>query len=199
MDNEHEVNVSIPTVNDDVANGDYVYAAITAGGVNTEPLHEITACDYVDLTDGFWAKCGTNVIVYPFTCPSDDMPNALVAGTNNTENAHDEVLYAQQQQVGNESQLVEVTPTFERIKIKLFPNPTTDVVNVSFVVRAGEQDIRLELLDAKSRIVPVRVPDFSSQGTQINVKLDISHVPAGVYYVRYVSRAMIETFKVVVV
>jgi len=106
--------------------------------------------------------------------------NALIAGTNNTQN--DDVLYAQQQQVGNESQLVEVTPTFERIKIKLFPNPATDVVNVSFVVRADEQDIRLELLDAKGRIVPVRVPDFSSQGTQINVKLDISHVSSSAFH-----------------
>jgi len=56
----------------------------------------------------------------------------------------------------------------------------------------------LELLDAKGSIVPVRVPAFSSQDAEINVQLDISHVPAGLYYVRYVSRAMIETFKVVI-
>lgn len=195
-DNEHIVNVSIPTINDEVGDGTYVYAGISGGGVNTEPLHEITACDYVDLKDGFWAKCGTNVIVYPFDCEVGTPPLQLAVNTSNTS---EETVYTrQQQQVGNESQLVEITPTFERIKIKLWPNPATDIVNVSFTVRAGERDIRLELLDAKGSIIPVRVPDLTSAGTQVNVKMDISHVPPGVYYVRYVSRAMVETFKVVI-
>ena len=198
-DNPNVVNVTIPTLDEEVAGGDYVIAGITADGTDAlGPLHEITACDYVDLTDGFWAKCGTNVIVYPFDCPDNNDANALIVGNNNTENTFEEILYTDQQQVGDESRLVEVAPTFERIKIKLFPNPAKDVVNVSFIVREGEQDIRLELLDAKGSIVPVRVPNFSSRDEEINIQLDISHVPAGVYYVRYVSRAMVETFKVVV-
>ncbi len=198
-DNEHIVNVSIPTVEDEVSTGTYVPAGITAGGVSTEPLHEITACNYVDLLPGFVAACGTNVIVYPFACQVGPPPAALIAdGGGNQAEEYIEAVYTQQQQVGKESQLVEYTPTFERIKIKLAPNPATDFVNVSFTVRPGEKDVRLELLDAKGSIVPVRVPAFSSQDADINVTLDISHVSPGVYYIRYVSHAMIETFKVVI-
>ena len=196
-DNEHVVNVSIPTVADEVSSNTYTPVGISPGAVNTEPLHEITACNYVDLLPGFVAECGTNVIVYPFACQIGDPPIPLTAA-DNTSDSIDGVAYTQQQQVGDESRLVEVAPNFERIKIKLFPNPASDLVNVSFTVRPGEQDIRLELLDAKGSIVPVRVPALGSEGAQIDVQLDISHVPAGVYYVRYVSRVMIETFKVVI-
>ncbi len=198
QDNEHIVNVSIPTIDEEVSAGTYVPAGISTGGVSTEPLHEITACNYVDLLPGFVAACGTNVIVYPFTCNVGQPPAALVANTDEQTDDLMQAVYTQQQQVGDESRLVEVMPNFERIKIKLFPNPATDFVNISFTVRQGEQDVHLELLDAKGSIIPVRVPDFSSQGANINVTMDISHVPAGVYYVRYVSRAMIETFKVVI-
>jgi len=107
-------------------------------------------------------------------------------------------VYTQQQQVGNESQLVEIAPGFERVKIKLSPNPASDFINVFFRVSREERDVHLELLDAKGSIVPVRVPDLSAGAGEINVQLDISHVPAGVYYVRYISRAIVETFKVII-
>jgi len=198
QDNEHIVNVSIPTVEDEVIGGTYAPAVITPGGVSTEPLHEITACNYVDLLPGFVAKCGTNVIVYPFACNTGTPPAPFkVEGVSNQDETAVEAIYTKQKKVDNESQLLEVMPDFERIKIKLFPNPTTDLINVTFKVRPDEKDVRLELLDANGSIVPVRVPAFSSQGLEINVQLNISHVPAGVYYVRYVSRAMTESFKII--
>ncbi len=192
-DNEHIVNVSIPTVDD----SGYSSAGISTGGTTIEPLHEITACNYVDLLPGFVAECGTNVIVYPFACTPGDPPAALAM--DDSGNTEEQAIYVRQQQVGTESQLLEITPNFERIKIKMYPNPTSDFVHVSFNVREGEQNIRLELLDAKGSIVPVKVPDLSSQGSEINVKLEVSHVPAGLYYIRYASRALIETFKLVII
>ncbi len=178
-------------------------------GETDPPLKEITACDYVDLKPGFRAPYGANVHIYPLECPPDavypvDCPPPTVVGNNllavfspdMLENIEtNKVLYTRVEQRGEAIALVEKMDEEEKVKINVFPNPTSDYLMVRFNLREGEKQVRLDVLDASARVMPVRVPAMQQSSTMYEVRINVSDLNSGTYYLRYQSEKMVETFK----
>lgn len=186
-----------------------IVVPIIGGGGNNEPLQEITACDYVDLLPGFQAPCGSNVIVYPLVCPPDGeypvdcftVPNDTSLAVFTPDRLDDvitvPVVYTRKDVKMTETSLLEKTEDREQVKINMFPNPTTDILNINFNLRAGENKIRLEVLDSSGRIVPVNLPGIQQAASRYEVQINVGNLTSGTYYLRYSSEQMVETFKFV--
>ena len=180
-------------------------------GQTDPPLVEITACDYVDLKPGFHAPYGSNVHIYPLECPPDavypvECPPPTVVGNNMMavfspdmlENIEtNKVLYTRVEERGEAIALVEKVEEEEKVKINVFPNPTSDYLMVRFNLREGEKQVRLDILDTSARIMPVRIPAMQQSSTMYEVQINVSDLSSGTYYLRYQSEKMVETFKFV--
>lgn len=178
-----------------------------APGEDEPALVEITACDYVDLIPGFHAPCSTNVIVYPLVCPPDgsypldptlDSSSLAVFKPQLLEQLITEkAVYTRKTTEVEEIHLLEKFEEEERLKISIFPNPTADYLTVRFNLREGEQKVRLDVLDANARLIPVRMPALAQSTTTYEVRLDLTHLSSGQYYLRYQSEKLVETFRFV--
>ncbi len=174
-------------------------------GEDEPALVEITACDYVDLLPGFHAPCSTNVIVYPLVCPPDgsyplDPTQGALAVFKPElleQLVEERPLYTRITTSGEEIQLLEKFEQEEKVKINIFPNPTADYLTVKFNIREGENKVRIDVLDANGRLMPVQTPSMAQSLTMYEVRLDISHLNSGHYYLRYQSEKLIETFRFV--
>ena len=145
----------------------YVSGGIAPPGMTSkEPLQEITACNYVDLKPGF----------------------VLLS-------AEEDILFTKVKEEKNEIKLIENSIVAERVKVKLFPNPATEYINVSFKVRQGENTIRLEILDGRGAIVPVQMPSVDTFSGKYEVRINVGQLQTGYYYLRYLSKDIMETFK----
>ena len=57
--------------------------------------------------------------------------------------------------------------------------------------------MRLDVLDANARLIPVRMPALAQSTTTYEVRLDLTHLSSGQYYLRYQSEKLVETFRFV--
>lgn len=178
-----------------------------------QPLQEITACNYVDLLPGFAAPMGSNVIIYPLECPPQDTTQGslppplsslaedtqLVLAIFNPEKldtlVEEQVLYTRKTESGKELNLLEKINGKEQVKLSLYPNPTADFLMVQFNLRAGENRIRLEILDLNGKVLPIRIPSVQKSVGRYEVRLDLSGLSSGHYFLRYESEKLMETFK----
>jgi len=80
--------------------------------------------------------------------------------------------------------------------LQVFPNPATDIINVSFSQEVP-QNVSLELLDVRGR--KLRQASNLNGGTgAVNYSLDINELPAGFYLLRLSSERGVQSRKVVV-
>ncbi len=80
--------------------------------------------------------------------------------------------------------------------LQVFPNPATDIINVSFSQEVP-QNVSLELLDVRGR--KLRQASNLNGGTGVvNYSLDINELPAGFYLLRLSSEKGVQSRKVVV-
>jgi len=79
----------------------------------------------------------------------------------------------------------------------LFPNPAKDFINLKFSIRKQETKIRIEVLDTKGATVPVIMPELKNMPGEYQIRINLSNLTAGTYYLRYVSQTAMETLKFV--
>jgi len=196
LDTDPCVDIEVPIIGDDYVSGGL--AGPGSGITGSEPLQEITACDYVDLKPGFVAECGTNVIVYPSTC----LPaaGAIAVFQPNVEAfipADEEVINTRVENGKDNVSIIERSNLGERIKINLYPNPAVDYINVKFSLRLEEQKVRIEVLDNNGALIPVILPQVKNYPGEYELRIDVSTLVPGTYYVRYISQKAMESLKFV--
>lgn len=188
------VDIEVPIIGDEYESGGLAGPGITG----SEPLQEITACNYVDLKPGFVAECGTNVIIYPSSCvPSNGALAVFKPQVEAFISDEEEVITTRVEEAKKEVRIVERTAKGERIKINLFPNPAQDFINVKFSIRQEERKIRIEVLDNTGATVPVILPQVRNYPGEYELRINVSNLIPGTYYVRYVSHKAMETMKFV--
>jgi len=169
-------------------------------------LLEVVACDYVDLkpnpdgTIGFHAPCGTNVIIYPAECdcpPGGASMAVFKPGILDTKPMDNEVLYTKTREKKGQTELIENRNRQTNIKLKLFPNPTSEYINISFNVREGERKIKLDVYDSQGKIVPVEIPAISTSIDRYEVRINVANLVSGKYFLKYQSEKLTKAFKFV--
>lgn len=78
------------------------------------------------------------------------------------------------------------------VDVKVFPNPASDVINISFE-NPVEGEISITLLDSNGRLVKKNIAGESIWEMQINLQ----DVPSGIYYLRLVKGKFVNVYKVV--
>lgn len=78
------------------------------------------------------------------------------------------------------------------VNIKIFPNPASDVVNISFESPV-EEEIVLTLFDSQGKLVKKDLIESSMIEKQINLQ----DIPAGIYYLRMTKGKLVNVYKVV--
>jgi hypothetical protein len=78
------------------------------------------------------------------------------------------------------------------VNIKVFPNPASDVVNISFE-EPVEGEINVTILDSQGRLVKKDMIEAAMTEKQINLQ----ELPAGVYYLRMTKGKLVNVYKVV--
>jgi hypothetical protein len=78
------------------------------------------------------------------------------------------------------------------VKVKIFPNPASDVINISFESPV-EQEIVITLLDSQGKLVKSDLIEPAMTEKQINLQ----DVPGGVYYLRMTKGRLVNVYKVV--
>jgi hypothetical protein len=86
----------------------------------------------------------------------------------------------------------EVENIEESVKITIYPNPASEIVNIQFET-APDKEILLYLLDAQGKLVKTDKIEPSIAEKQINLQ----DLPAGVYYLRLAKGNLINVYKVV--
>jgi hypothetical protein len=78
-------------------------------------------------------------------------------------------------------------------EIRLFPNPTRDIVSITFDNFSTQSNMELCLMDLQGKVIWTEKIDTSK-----NKNFDIAHLAAGIYLVRLTdtSRNIIKTFKI---
>jgi len=193
-DTEHCIDIEIPILGDEYISGGLAGPGIT----NVEPLQQITACNYVDLKPGFRAECGTNVIVFPSNCvPSNGALAVFKPEVEAFMSDDEEIINTSVEKEKNSIRVVERTKSGLQDKMLLFPNPAKDFINLKFSIRKQETKIRIEVLDTKGATVPVIMPELKNMPGEYQIRINLSNLTAGTYYLRYVSQTAMETLKFV--
>jgi hypothetical protein len=78
------------------------------------------------------------------------------------------------------------------VDVKVFPNPASDVINISFE-NPVEGEISITLLDSNGKLVKKDIAGESIWEMQINLQ----DVPSGIYYLRLVKGKFVNVYKVV--
>jgi len=78
-------------------------------------------------------------------------------------------------------------------EIRLFPNPTRDILSITFDNFSTQSNMELCLMDLQGKVIWTEKIDISK-----NKNFDIAHLAAGMYLVRLTdtSRNIIKTFKI---
>jgi hypothetical protein len=71
-----------------------------------------------------------------------------------------------------------VDPVFDDKKIKVFPNPAVDKVNVTFQSEK-DQEITVQLVDAQSNVIGTMT---KPAGANVKLTFQVSHLPTGMYF-----------------
>jgi hypothetical protein len=74
--------------------------------------------------------------------------------------------------------IVVADPVLDDKKIKVFPNPAVDKVNVTFQSEK-DQEIRVQLVDAQSNVIAVMT---KPAGANTKLTFQVSHLPSGLYF-----------------
>jgi hypothetical protein len=75
--------------------------------------------------------------------------------------------------------------------VKIYPNPATDLINVSVSNYVG--DLKVELFDVNGRLVNVKTVDFSG-----NYSMELNSLNSGVYIVKLTGTNLNYSEKIVV-
>lgn len=78
-------------------------------------------------------------------------------------------------------------------KLSIFPNPASEMVQISFTINGSEA--RLMLMDLTGKQIWER--NILNSGSQMSETLDISKLPQGIYYVRLQDGAHIKAVKLI--
>jgi hypothetical protein len=78
------------------------------------------------------------------------------------------------------------------VNIKVYPNPASDVVNISFE-EPLEGEINVSILDSQGKLVKKDMIEAAITEKQINLQ----ELPAGVYYLRMTKGKLVNVYKVV--
>jgi len=78
------------------------------------------------------------------------------------------------------------------VNVKVYPNPASDVVNISFD-EPVEGDISITVLDSQGKLVKKDMIEAAMTEKQINLQ----EIPAGVYYLRLTKGKLVNVYKVV--
>lgn len=80
----------------------------------------------------------------------------------------------------------------ELVKVKVFPNPASDIVNISFETPV-DGEITILILDSQGKLVKTDLIEPSMSDKQINLQ----DLPGGVYYLRMTKGKLVNVYKVV--
>ena len=80
----------------------------------------------------------------------------------------------------------------ELVKIKIYPNPTSEMVNIRFDSPVEEEFV-LNILDAQGKIIKTDKIELAMSEKQINFQ----DIPSGIYYIRLISGKHINVYKIV--
>jgi hypothetical protein len=78
------------------------------------------------------------------------------------------------------------------VNIKIYPNPASDIVNISFE-EPVDGEINLTILDSQGKLVKRDVIESAMTEKQINLQ----ELPAGIYYLRMNKGKLVNVYKVV--
>jgi hypothetical protein len=79
----------------------------------------------------------------------------------------------------------------ELVKIKIYPNPTSEMVNIRFDSPVEEEFI-LDVLDDQGKFIKTDKIELAMSEKQINFQ----DIPSGIYYIRLTSGKHINVYKV---
>jgi len=80
----------------------------------------------------------------------------------------------------------------EGVKVTIFPNPASELVNIQFQ-SASDTEIILYLLDSQGRLVKTEKIEAATVEKSVNLQ----DLPAGIYYLRLTKGKLINVYKVV--
>ena len=84
----------------------------------------------------------------------------------------------------------------QRLKeVEVYPNPSSGKINVSIYLVKSE-NISLNVFDNQGNLVKAITTGNLIEGEQ-NIKIDLSHLPDGLYFIRLQAGKRVETVKVV--
>lgn len=78
------------------------------------------------------------------------------------------------------------------VNVKVYPNPASDVVNISFD-EPVEGEIAITILDSQGKLVRKDLIEATMTEKQINLQ----EIPAGVYYLKLFKGKLVNVYKVV--
>jgi Secretion system C-terminal sorting domain len=82
--------------------------------------------------------------------------------------------------------------SIEKVKIKVFPNPATEIMNILFDTPVDEEII-MDIIDSQGKIFKSGLIESAVTNKQVNLQ----DIPAGIYYLRLIKGNQINVYKVV--
>jgi hypothetical protein len=80
----------------------------------------------------------------------------------------------------------------DMVNIKIFPNPTSDNVNIQFE-KPNNEEIDLTILDSQGKLLRSEIIESSMVEKQINLQ----NIPVGIYFLRLKRGKLVNVYKVV--
>jgi len=78
------------------------------------------------------------------------------------------------------------------VKITVYPNPASDIVNIRFDV-ALDQEVKLLMISSQGK--PVK--SIIIEATTIEKEINLQDLPSGIYYLRLIKGNLSNVYKVV--
>ncbi len=165
----------------------------TSGGITNVPITEITDCDYVLLKDGFEAREGVNLRIFPSVCVTPP-PTREIAFASTLD------MKSKEQEEIRDPKL-----EFEQLKnskrdfsdIEAFPNPFETRVTVSFKPLKDEKDINVQFVDNSGKVMRIPVIHSFHDSDYYSLVFDGSNLPVGIYYAAFSSEKRDKSIKLV--
>lgn len=80
----------------------------------------------------------------------------------------------------------------EKVKIKVFPNPLTEIMTIQFDTPVDEEII-IDVIDSQGKTFKSDIIESTVTNKQVNLQ----DIPAGIYYLRLMKGKLINVYKVV--
>jgi len=80
----------------------------------------------------------------------------------------------------------------EKVKIKVFPNPLTEIMTIQFDTPVDEEII-IDVIDSQGKTFKSDIIESTLTNKQVNLQ----DIPAGIYYLRLMKGKLINVYKVV--